>query len=141
MIQGNGSLRVGDASFWYQDIGLPDEIRPSLDRNRNVDVAIVGAGYTGLWSAYYLKKANPKLNIIVVEKEFSGFGASGRNGGWLTSGFAWVNRKVKKWVPEPFRWLGVHGMYALLRISDERETRLGISPSRFGSLGKWLTGK
>jgi ribulose 1,5-bisphosphate synthetase/thiazole synthase len=69
---GNGSLRVGDVSFWYQDIGLPDDIRSSLGGNRDIDVAIVGAGYSGLWSAYYLKKANPKLNIIVVEKEFSG---------------------------------------------------------------------
>jgi glycine/D-amino acid oxidase-like deaminating enzyme len=45
----------------------------------------VGGGYTGLWTAYYLKKLDPSLNIIVVEAEFAGFGASGRNGGWLTN--------------------------------------------------------
>jgi glycine/D-amino acid oxidase-like deaminating enzyme len=47
-------------------------------------VCIVGAGYTGLWTAYYLKKADPGLRIVVLEARFAGFGASGRNGGWLS---------------------------------------------------------
>ncbi|HHI82463.1 MAG TPA: FAD-dependent oxidoreductase, partial [Rhizobiales bacterium] len=59
----------------------------------HVDVCIIGAGYSGLWTAYYLKKLDPSLDILVVEKEFAGFGASGRNGGWLTGGFAWSHRK------------------------------------------------
>lgn len=50
-----------------------------------MDVAVVGGGYTGLWTAYYLKKAQPDLRIAVLEKEFAGFGASGRNGGWLSA--------------------------------------------------------
>jgi glycine/D-amino acid oxidase-like deaminating enzyme len=53
-----------------------------------VDVAIVGAGYTGLWTAYYLKKADPSLRIAIVEQEIAGFGASGRNGGWCSASFA-----------------------------------------------------
>jgi glycine/D-amino acid oxidase-like deaminating enzyme len=52
---------------------------------RAVDVAIVGAGYTGLWTAYYLKKADPTLRIAVLEAEVAGFGASGRNGGWCSA--------------------------------------------------------
>ena len=51
-----------------------------------VDVAIVGAGYTGLWTAYHLKRADPALQIVVLEREVAGYGASGRNGGWV-SGF------------------------------------------------------
>lgn len=51
---------------------------------RVVDVAIVGAGYTGLWTAYYLHRADPSLRIALVEKETAGFGASGRNGGWCS---------------------------------------------------------
>ena len=47
------------------------------------DVAIVGGGLTGLWTAYYLAEADPTLDVRVVEAEFAGFGASGRNGGWL----------------------------------------------------------
>jgi glycine/D-amino acid oxidase-like deaminating enzyme len=45
----------------------------------------VGAGYTGLWTAYYLKLADPTLRIAVVEAEVAGFGASGRNGGWCSA--------------------------------------------------------
>lgn len=49
-----------------------------------MDVAIVGGGYTGLWTAYYLAKRDPTLRIAVLEKDFAGFGASGRNGGWAS---------------------------------------------------------
>ncbi|MFC5644837.1 NAD(P)/FAD-dependent oxidoreductase [Kitasatospora cinereorecta] len=74
----------GRVSFWYAGAPLPER-RPPLPGDLQVDVAIVGAGYTGLWTAYYLKQAQPDLRIAVLEKEFAGFGASGRNGGWLTA--------------------------------------------------------
>jgi glycine/D-amino acid oxidase-like deaminating enzyme len=51
-------------------------------------VAIVGAGYTGLWTAYYLKRAQPSLNVLVLERERAGYGASGRNGGWVSGFFS-----------------------------------------------------
>lgn len=85
-------MRKGDISFWYADIGLPAR-RPPLQGDRRADVCIIGAGYTGLWTAYYLKKADPSLDVVVLEREFSGFGASGRNGGWLTGGFAWTHER------------------------------------------------
>lgn len=77
----------GDVSFWYRSIGLPER-RPPLPGDRDADVCIVGAGFTGLWTAYYLKKAQPDLRIIMLEREFAGFGASGRNGGWLSAELA-----------------------------------------------------
>jgi glycine/D-amino acid oxidase-like deaminating enzyme len=61
--------------------------RPALPGDREVDVAIVGAGFTGLWTAYYLAEADPSLRIAVVEAEVAGFGASGRNGGWCSALF------------------------------------------------------
>jgi glycine/D-amino acid oxidase-like deaminating enzyme len=85
-------MRIGDVSFWYADIGLPFPRAP-LAGDSTADVAIIGAGYTGLWTAYYLKRANPALDVLVIEKDFAGFGASGRNGGWLTGGFAWTHRR------------------------------------------------
>jgi glycine/D-amino acid oxidase-like deaminating enzyme len=85
-------MRIGDVSFWYADIGLPFR-RAALAGDTTADVAIIGAGYTGLWTAYYLKRANPGLDVLVIEKDFAGFGASGRNGGWLTGGFAWTHRR------------------------------------------------
>jgi glycine/D-amino acid oxidase-like deaminating enzyme len=77
----------GDVSFWYRSSGVPAP-GPRLDGDLQADVAIVGAGYTGLWTAYYLKRARPSLRVVVLEQEFAGFGASGRNGGWLTGDLA-----------------------------------------------------
>jgi glycine/D-amino acid oxidase-like deaminating enzyme len=50
-------------------------------------VAILGAGFTGLWTAYYLLSQEPSLRVVVLEAEIAGFGASGRNGAWCTSSF------------------------------------------------------
>ena len=75
----------GEVSFWWSQVGGVPARRPALPGDRAVDVCIVGAGYTGLWTAYYLKQAQPDLEVAVVEKEFAGYGASGRNGGWLTN--------------------------------------------------------
>ena len=83
----------GQVSFWYADIGGLPAPRAPLPGDRDADVCIVGGGYTGLWTAYYLKRAQPDLRITVVEKEFCGFGASGRNGGWLSGGFSWSREK------------------------------------------------
>ncbi|MEZ5193205.1 MAG: FAD-dependent oxidoreductase [Nocardioides sp.] len=65
--------------------GLDSATRPAGDLE--ADVAIVGAGFTGLWTAYYLAEADPTLRIVVLESEVAGFGASGRNGGWCSALF------------------------------------------------------
>ena len=74
----------GNVSHWWQQIGEPER-RPELPGSIDVDVAIVGAGYTGLWTAYYLKQAQPDLRVAIIEQRHAGYGASGRNGGWLTN--------------------------------------------------------
>lgn len=74
----------GNVSHWWQQLGSPTQ-RPELPGNITADVAIVGAGYTGLWTAYYLKQQRPELRVVVVEQRHAGYGASGRNGGWLTN--------------------------------------------------------
>jgi len=70
-------------SLWMEQLGDSLTPRPALQGDIEADVAIVGAGFTGLWTAYYLKQQAPDLNIVVLEAEIAGFGASGRNGGWL----------------------------------------------------------
>lgn len=74
-------------SFWHDSV--PDDLTPRapLAGDADVDVAIVGGGLTGLWSAYYLTERDPRLRILVLEKEIAGFGASGRNGGWCSALF------------------------------------------------------
>ncbi len=81
--------RYRDLSLWWDTLPGPltADVRPALDTDVEADVAIVGAGYTGLWTAYYLAKADPTVRIVVVEKETAGFGASGRNGGWCSALF------------------------------------------------------
>ena len=74
--------------------------RPALDGDTSVDVAIVGGGFTGLWTAYYLTERDPSLSILVIEREICGFGASGRNGGWaigdLAAGFGAYARRSNR---------------------------------------------
>ena len=72
-------------SLWFDTVDDDLTPRPSLDRDVEADVAIVGAGYTGLWTGYYLVSQRPDLDVVIVEAETAGFGASGRNGGWCSA--------------------------------------------------------
>ena len=74
-------------SFWLDTV--PGSLAPGdvLPGDLTVDVAIAGAGLTGLWTAYYLATAQPGLRIAVCEAQIAGFGASGRNGGWCSALF------------------------------------------------------
>ncbi len=74
-------------SLWHDTAGDDFEPRPSLPGPASYDVVVVGAGLTGLWTAYYLQRADPGLRIAVLEQEVAGFGASGRNGGWCSALF------------------------------------------------------
>ena len=69
-------------SFWLDQLGSRPR-RPALSGEREADVCIVGGGFTGLWTAYELKRADPSLVVVVLEAQHVGFGASGRNGGWV----------------------------------------------------------
>ncbi|MEU4166580.1 FAD-dependent oxidoreductase [Streptomyces sp. NPDC026665] len=96
----------GGISFWYADDGLPAPREP-LPGDASADVVVVGGGYTGLWTAYYLKKAAPSLRVTVLEQKFCGYGASGRNGGWLYNGIAGRDRYAE-----------LHGKEAAVRLQQ-----------------------
>jgi len=81
-------MRTGELGYWWRSLGGPPPPRPPLPGPASADVVIVGAGYTGLWTAYYLKRAQPSLEVVVLEREHAGFGASGRNGGWVSGFFS-----------------------------------------------------
>jgi glycine/D-amino acid oxidase-like deaminating enzyme len=78
-------------SFWHDELvrsGLDDlAARPPLAGSTEADVCVIGAGYTGLWTAYYLLEHDPTLRVVLVEAQIAGFGASGRNGGWCSALF------------------------------------------------------
>jgi glycine/D-amino acid oxidase-like deaminating enzyme len=74
-------------SFWHDTVPGTLAAGDPLPGDTEADVAIVGAGFTGLWTAYYLAQRDPGLRIVVCEREIAGFGASGRNGGWCSALF------------------------------------------------------
>lgn len=77
--------RYRQRSLWLDGLAGDLAPRPPLAGEVDADVAILGAGFTGLWTAYYLSLLDPTLRIAVVEREIAGFGASGRNGGWVSA--------------------------------------------------------
>jgi glycine/D-amino acid oxidase-like deaminating enzyme len=115
-------------SLWLEQCGDDLAPRPSLPGDDTCDVAVVGAGYTGLWSAYHLLRQDPALRVIVLEAEVAGWGASGRNGGWCSALFAapWkrvaadhgrdaalrLRRAMERTVDEVGRWCEEEGVDA-----------------------------
>jgi glycine/D-amino acid oxidase-like deaminating enzyme len=100
-------MRIGELGFWWRSLAQERPTREAraarapLGESLEADVAIVGAGYTGLWMAYYLKRAQPSLHLVVLEAHTSGFGASGRNGGWVTGFFAGAPRRYERGAGRP----------------------------------------
>lgn len=74
-------------SLWLETCGDDLTRRATLPGSVTADVAIVGGGFTGLWTAHHLLRHDPTLRVVVVEREIAGWGASGRNGGWCSSLF------------------------------------------------------
>jgi glycine/D-amino acid oxidase-like deaminating enzyme len=91
--------RYRGISLWHAEYPGTFDPRPSLSGDLDVDVAIAGAGFTGLWTAYYLKRRNPSVRVAIVEREVAGFGASGRNGGWCSAIFPTSYRRIARDVP------------------------------------------
>lgn len=85
-------LTLPNLPLWFQKAPR----RPAMQQDAECDVAIVGAGYTGLWTAYYLLKAKPDLRVTIIDREHAGFGASGRNGGWASAIFPISLHQVAK---------------------------------------------
>ena len=101
-------------SLWLEGVVADLTPREPLSGDQTCDVAIVGAGFGGLWTAYYLKAADPSLRVTVVEAEIAGFGAAGRNGGFVSSGIAGSGA----------RYARASGWDSVLRA--ERETHHGV---------------
>lgn len=101
-------------SLWLDGVTQNLTPRQQLSGDHTCDVAIVGAGFGGLWTAYYLKAADPSLRVTVIEAEIAGFGAAGRNGGFVSPGIAGSGA----------RYARRSGWDSVLRA--ERETQHGV---------------
>jgi glycine/D-amino acid oxidase-like deaminating enzyme len=96
MVANEGERDYASVSYWLESCGDDLTPRPPLDGDAKADVAILGGGYTGLWSAYYLLRDNPGLRVTILESEICGFGASGRNGAWCAPGLNITLGKLEK---------------------------------------------
>ena len=85
----------GPTTAWWQEEAPPDDELPSLTADVDADVAIVGGGFTGLWTALELKRAEPATRVVLLEGARCGDGASGRNGGFLHGYWASLPRLVE----------------------------------------------
>ena len=106
-------MRNGELSYWMTRVDRA--VRPvttTIDHDESVDVAIVGGGLTGLWTAWALAQRDPSLSIAVFEAEELGYGASGRNGGWLSAKPVGVRRVLS-------RQAGREGVLGVERLLEE----------------------
>ncbi len=103
-------------SLWWEAVPAPLPPRPALTQDLQVDVCIVGAGFTGLWTAHSLALADPALRIAVVEREVAGFGASGRNGGWCSALFATSDAALAR----------LHGLEAMRAMRRAMQETIGV---------------
>ncbi|KAB1659200.1 NAD(P)/FAD-dependent oxidoreductase [Pseudoclavibacter sp. CFCC 11306] len=88
-------MKNGHISFWMdRDLDGLQTKRPRLEADLETDVCIVGAGFTGLWTAYLLQRHDPALRIHILESDFVGHGASGRNDGWVSALLSANRRKL-----------------------------------------------
>jgi glycine/D-amino acid oxidase-like deaminating enzyme len=85
-------------SYWHDSLVPGDDLAPraALGGDRDADVVIIGAGFTGLWTAHQLLQADPSMRVVVLEREVAGFGASGRNGGWCVGDYGGPVGAVEK---------------------------------------------
>jgi glycine/D-amino acid oxidase-like deaminating enzyme len=120
-------------SFWLDTV--PGSLAPgeALPGDLAVDVAIAGAGLTGLWTAYYLATRQPDLRVAVCEAEIAGFGASGRNGGWCSALFPASLAKLT-------RMAGRDAAIAMYRAMQATVTEVGRAAAAEGIDCHWAKG-
>jgi glycine/D-amino acid oxidase-like deaminating enzyme len=118
--------RFRSLSFWHDSVPGPLTPGDPLPGDIQADVAIVGAGLTGLWTAYYLAKRDPGLRIVVCERQIAGFGASGRNGGWCSALFPASLAKLSRLsAPGQDHAVGRDGAAAMQRAMQETVDEVG----------------
>ncbi len=93
-------------SLWWSTLDGPVTPRAALSGHLDVDVAIIGGGFTGLWTARELLRRDPLLRVVVLEQAVCGFGASGRNGGWASALYPLSDHAI----------VSRHGYEAFLRL-------------------------
>ena len=99
------ALTPGEQRSWWlrEALAAEGEVRacPPLSGYVNADVVIVGGGFTGLWTAYFLTEAKPDLKVVILEQDICGGGPSGRNGGFASGWWDELDGLVTLYGAEP----------------------------------------
>jgi glycine/D-amino acid oxidase-like deaminating enzyme len=109
-------LRHTRHGYWIGEAGMPAP-QPSFGGRLRADVAIIGGGYTGMWTAWHIKQLAPGASIAIVESEVCGTGPSGRNGGFVNA--MWFS------LPALVRQFGDQAALAIADAADESVRRIG----------------
>jgi glycine/D-amino acid oxidase-like deaminating enzyme len=133
MVRMPAEQTYGSLSLWLDTVPGPLTPGEPLPGDLDVDVAIAGAGLTGLWTAYYLASAQPGLRIAVCEREIAGFGASGRNGGWCSALFPASLAKLA-------RMVGRDAAVAMYRAMQATVDEVGRAAAAEGIDCHWAKG-
>lgn len=120
------ALSVIPEKCLWNEIDRDDFAVQKLEQTDEFDVLIIGAGYTGLWSAYYLHLNDPSLKIAIIEKNTVGYGASGRNGGWCSTIMPMSLDSIAKRHGRDQAVAMQNAMFATLDEIKTRTTSLGI---------------
>lgn len=125
--------------FWLQQALAEDRgaACPPLAGTVNADVCVVGGGFLGMWAALEVTERAPDAKVVLIETEGCGFGASGRNGGWVTSWHDELEDLVARFGVDRARWLAERSTWAIDRIAEVCESE-GIDCHLRRAGGLWV---
>ncbi len=122
-------------SLWLREALAGESPAPPLAGSTDADVCVIGGGYVGMWTAYWLKRWQPELDVVLLEQDVCGGGASGRNGGFVLSWWAKF--------PSLMHMLGAESALAVCRTSEAAVSEIGSFCAAHGieadfTPGGWL---
>jgi glycine/D-amino acid oxidase-like deaminating enzyme len=138
-----GLPRRAERSWWLEEALAHPEFAgpqtPPLQGEATADVVVLGGGYTGMWTAHFLKEREPALDVVLLESDICGGGPSGRNGGFVNGLYDDLPTLVELWGEEGRRacdlagrsidelgeWCAAHGVDAWYAAAGD----LGVSTS------------
>ncbi|MBA3866617.1 MAG: FAD-dependent oxidoreductase, partial [Solirubrobacterales bacterium] len=111
-------MRHDAYGYWIEEAG-PVDPAPALSGEREADVLVVGGGYTGLWTAWYLRQLEPGAKVVLLEaEEVCGRGPSGRNGGFCNAMWLSLPSLRSRWGDEAALAIGHAAERAVGRIAE-----------------------
>ena len=140
-------------SWWLREALAddPGEPCPPLERDVDADVLVIGGGYTGMWTAHFIKEAEPDRNVVLLEKDICGGGPSGRNGGFVNAFWEDIESLIEavgeeraltvcrigeRSLTEIGEWCDLHGVDAWYTPSPHMG--VSASPAQDGAWDEWV---